>query len=133
MTARNVTSELDMAGLAEVLFVANTPTYLYKNFRRSTSVEVFAREHSVQELITVFESLAVRKELGIEDYVCIYAIYIGLFFKEYPDILTAFLILDKYVFKWSKELKHIILANAKSEIVVTKNIEPYITVKEEAI
>lgn len=122
---------LDLSALTEIYFYANTPMYLYRNFKRNATVEAFASHYGFAELIDYFEKLISKERVDLSELICIYATVIALTFYDYYKTEFFFNKLDSYRLKWARELKYIILSSATSTEFISKKIKPKITITEE--
>ncbi len=116
---------LNTSSLIEVLLFANTPNYVYKNFRREDSVKSLSSKYSTEQLITEYQKHISAINQSAEDVVTAYAILIGLTFFDYPKALEAIHKLNLSPLTWGNEIKEIFVANAKTTNVF--NVSPQVS------
>lgn len=104
---------LDISSLEETFISANTPLYIYKNFRKNNSIQNLAEMFDSDYLIKLFNTLVREKRKDLETLIFIYSVIIALTFKDYFKVKRFFSKLDAYRLEWSKELKEIVLTNSK--------------------
>lgn len=100
--------------LLEILVFANTPSYLYRHFRRNASVIRIARENDTSVLIARLDETLKEEIDAPEKYVEAFALLIALSMKPYSEVKSF---LERKVLPnldWSAEILGII----NSEIVV---------------
>lgn len=114
---------IDLEGLKEILIFANTPLYLYKNFRKNEAVQTLAKVYSPEDLIRYFDYNLENATVSFNNLTLAYAMLIALSLKEYDQVISFFNRLDSYSIKWAKELKYIFLKSSIVEQHIEKKIE----------
>jgi len=113
MTLEDITSGSDLDSLKEVYVFANTPSYIYKNFRKHRAVYELSRSYDAATLMDYFEQNVSAKEKSLEHTVLAYVFLIALTFKKYHEIKQYIDELDKFQLDWLNELRFIIKDNAR--------------------
>jgi len=101
---------LDFISLKETYLFANTPRYLYKNFRNNQSILILSEKFVSSELKKLFYKL-IKQPRNIDVRICLYSLVIALSFKQ--DYNTRLFIknLNKFKVEWFKELSEIIISS----------------------
>jgi hypothetical protein len=94
---------IDMDRLSDIYLMANTPAYLFKHFRRESSLQSFAQNASTATLSDYLRSLADRQQLELDEVVRAYAYLIALSLKE-PDGITCLESLPRLPLDWQGEI-----------------------------
>lgn len=77
-------SELER--LAQIYVVANTPSYLYRHFKKDPAVEDLAKTNSVAELVSTAKIDGATAARSLPEIVSAYAALIALTLKDYNQI-----------------------------------------------
>jgi len=111
----NLLRSQELDGLKEIFLFANTPSYLYKNFRQNPAVFGLAKKYQTEELIEFFEQFVKSEKLDAESLITSYALLFAISLKDYAESRRFLKGIDRYKnLEWIKELQQIILANAKA-------------------
>jgi len=112
--------ELD--NLKEIFVFANTPSYLYKNFRQNPAVLGLSEKYQTEELIGFFERLVQSEKPDMESLLMSYALLFAISLKEYAESRRFLNGVDRHKnLEWIKEIREIIIANARATTI--KNID----------
>lgn len=90
-------------------YFANTPNYLFKKLREEQTVEEFAKNNNVENLVKIFNDYLKENRLEVDDLIFMYVIIVALTFKSKQDVTKFFEKLDDYQIEWFKEFKNIYL------------------------
>lgn len=118
MNKKNILNSNELQDLKEIFLVANTPSYLYKNFRQNNSINRLSQKYKTQELITYFESTAKSEKIVFDDVITIYALVVALSFKNYDEIKEFLIEMGKYRLEWLDEFKK----NIISKVTITNTL-----------
>jgi hypothetical protein len=111
---KNFLSDKELEGLEEIFLLANTPSYLYKNFRQDPTVLGLSEKYSTEELIKFFEQFVKSENFDTESLIMGYALLFAISLKDYAESHRFLKGIDKYKnLEWIKELQEIILANSR--------------------
>jgi len=113
MSNKNILHASELQDLKEIFLLANTPSYLYKNFRQNNSINRLSQKYEAQELITYFKVTAESEKIIFDDVITIYALLVAMSFKEYGVIKKFLSEMGKYQLEWLDELKTIIISNVR--------------------
>ena len=83
-----LTSE-QTSSLASYYLLANTPTYLYRRFRESPTVQRLATEATAYQLVQSLLKIDKLKQRNLSDVVTAYALTVALTFLEQRDVSKA--------------------------------------------
>jgi hypothetical protein len=118
-------SILNEPQLARIYLVANTPAYLYRNYRADPSVWEIARRHTVDDLVSFAVEHANERKL--KDVVFAYAALVALSFKDQREVLDRTANVSFENLDWGRKLlelgRHEQTGNVKIEITVPPRIE----------
>ncbi len=120
----NISDDLNLPLLGEILLLANTPNYVYKNFRRQETVRQLATKYSAEQLIQEYHSRLSRADRLNDDLIVAYAVLVGLTFLDYSKAIDAINKLDMSLIIWGHEIKNIFVATAKVVNVVDISYQP---------
>lgn len=83
---------LDYENLSQWLIFANIPQYLYSHFREDLTVQVLARNNSLEQLITIYNERESKLDSipSIKSLVEIYSILIAVSFKTSSEIILFY-------------------------------------------
>lgn len=109
---RSIEDILDLETLAETYSYANTPSYLYKHFRRNDTVAALSSEYTPDELVEGFNRAMAEKNPHAGILVVIYSIIMAMTLKEYSQVKSFFDELRECALPWAKELSNIFLSSA---------------------
>ncbi len=112
---------LDLEALTESYLFANTPGYLYRHFRRNSSIEQLIKQVPIQVLIKEYNARAIRKEL-LKEVVTAYSILIAFTFLDYQEALQAFEKTNLALLDWGNEIKALFVFNTPSTNSYTETI-----------
>ncbi|MCI0695141.1 hypothetical protein L0337_24420 [candidate division KSB1 bacterium] len=119
----NLLRDKELDRLKEIFLFANTPSYLYKNFRQDPTVLGLSEKYSTEELIEFFEQIVKSEKLDTESLIMSYALLFAISLKDYAESHQFLKRIDKYKnLEWIKELQEIILANAKATNIQNINL-----------
>lgn len=104
---------VNYAFLEEKVAFANTPMYLYQNFRRDDSIIRLASANSTYELQHLLSYLIENGTKDLNNLVLIYSIIIALTFKNPKEVDPFFEKLSDTKIKWAKEISDIYFSNVK--------------------
>jgi len=118
MKMNNLLRDKDIDNLKEVVVFANTPSYLYKNFRRNPAVIGLAEKYRTEELIEFFERLVQSEKLNMETLTKTYALLFAISLKDYAESRRFLNGVDRYKnLEWIKEIQEIIIDNARATTI----------------
>ncbi len=100
--------------LEDKLAFANTPLYLYQNYRRDDSILRLANRYSTNELQNFFDSLLAIDTKELEIFVFLYSVVIALSYKNPKEVELFFKKLPDINLKWGKEISDIYFSRIKS-------------------
>ncbi|MGO8761967.1 MAG: hypothetical protein ACLP2P_02770 [Desulfobaccales bacterium] len=128
-----LTDELDLNELKKIYLFSNTPLYLYNNFKRNKSIQNLS-ETDTKTLINHFDKIIIKKPT-LDNLVTLYALIMGLTFKDIHEVNGFFDKLDIYNIEWAKEIRNIYKAkNIPTQIykVKARIIRPEIKIISES-
>lgn len=85
----NTLSQGAIRRLTEIYLVANTPPYLYRQFRSDQSVQNLADQTSEEELVKLIKQVDSSEERKISDVAVAYAATVALTFKDSKSVDLA--------------------------------------------
>lgn len=117
---------LNLSALADIYVLANTPAYLFKNFRADDSVMAVASDMSAQTLGAELDKLLTGNSLSFSELVGAYALLIALTFKEYREAREVLGLLDLAKLEWGRTLVAIWEFRRPSISSSTFTIQPHL-------
>ena len=107
---KNMTDS-EFINLKNIFLVSNVPEYLYYHFRAAPSVQQFAKDIAVQEIIEGLNEKAIESSaaeaVDIDSIISQYLLVTALTFKDTKEAIDAFKKLDLSYLDWGEELKNI--------------------------
>jgi hypothetical protein len=98
--------------LTDIYLVSNTPSYLYETMRKSSIVKDYIGKLGKEELFAEFSQRIKSPITNVSDIAEIYAIMIGLTYKDGEDIRGFFQsIYDHIKFEWFAKIADYYLSN----------------------
>jgi len=108
----------EFINLKNIYLVSNVPEYLYYHFRAEPSVQRFAKDISVQEIIEGLnkENLkpSTEETVEIDSIVSQYLLVIALTFQITKEAIEVFQKIDISYLDWGEEFKNIFLSTQKN-------------------
>ena len=101
--------------LSDIVILANTPAFMFKRFRRDSSVQILASRLSTPELANCANNFSMRQNRSFLDKVYAYAYLAALSFKPASDVRNELRHYPNLPIERSAELIKLILENAVSE------------------
>jgi len=93
--------------LEKIYIVANTPSYLYKHFKREVCVERLASNYNVKELIKHIAQIDRKKERLLADVTSAYAACVAMTFHDVRTVTGLMRQLKFRNIEWVKEIINI--------------------------
>ena len=118
----NIENDLNFDELIAYYIFANTPYYLFKNFKNDNSIKDISQKYPANHMINEFNIIYDTESNDIKQKVKIYALLVALSYKEYSETKDFFIKLHINHFKWVKEFKNIIIDNYKATQQVIVNV-----------
>jgi hypothetical protein len=101
--------KLDKTEIISIYFFANTPMYLYRNFRNMESIKELTKTIPISSLINEFDERTQKDKKSEEDIAIAYAILIAITLLEYRDALATFEKIELSKLDWGIEIKDIFI------------------------
>jgi len=104
---------VDYDRLATAFMVANTPRYLYAQFRQIDSVSRLAQDWGKEWLLQEYDRLTSKPTLGVDDTVIAYAIIVAFTFLDYASAKEALDRVDVTRLRWAKDIREMFTSAAE--------------------
>jgi len=118
-----ILQSINFENLIGIYLVSNTPAYLYKHFRSSTTIYELSRE-SVIDLTSEYMSISSKVEKNLEDIVKAYSIICAFTFKSSMEAEDFFSKADMDFLDWGEFIQKLFLSTASSEKIIFIDAPP---------
>jgi hypothetical protein len=122
-----IKEQLDIKGLETFYLFANTPSYLYRNFRSNETVSSLIVHNQLSDLLATYMACTEAENRPIENVVIAYAILVSFTFLEPKDAKAAFDQVDLSTLDWGYEIENLFTASIKSTTSVQIKLSPEVT------
>lgn len=119
--------KIDIKPLTNAYLFANTPMYLYRHFRRNTSLKELAENNPTQRLVDEYNRRTDKKTKSTKDIAIAYSILIAITFLEYKQALAAFDTINLSRLDWGNDIKDIYNSKIKITNIIRLCVEPRIS------
>jgi hypothetical protein len=110
---------LDLATLARIYLLANTPRYLYRRFREDPSVQRLARALTATELLSIITEIGARETRDSQSLATAYGALVALTFQPLDSTRAAFNDWGGGRLQWDREIWELYLQEAVPTQVVS--------------
>lgn len=107
---------LNLKNLLAKFCFANTPAYLFKNFKQDETVVDISKKYTTTQLIDEFIKIEASKDFTFDNLTILYAIIMALSFKPNAEVNSFFSDLPNRGIRWSDKIAYLYFSNLRGSI-----------------
>jgi hypothetical protein len=114
----------NLQDLTQIYLFASTPSYLYRHFRKQSSLADLARSQPIENLVAEYQNRTTQENRSVEDVVMAYAVLVSITHLPYQEAQAILDRLDLSLLDWGEDIRTIFAATTKTANVIKVRL-PY--------